>query len=118
MNTSNNWLSVRIPLHRHHLLQSLSTSARQLFRNRIRKGEQHHVLNYIQLTNLSGGNLFLRRKLQPISSCVAAASKDSNGLRQLKTMPVALRMSMRNDGLGLSEKVKDGALQEMVLRAG
>jgi hypothetical protein len=58
MNTSNNRLGVRIPLHRRHLLQSLSTSARQLFRNRIRKGEQHRVLNYTQLTNLSGENLF------------------------------------------------------------
>ena len=37
------------------------------------------------------------------------ASKGSNDLHQLKTMPVASSMSMRNDGLGLSE-VKDGAL--------
>jgi hypothetical protein len=37
-------------------------------------------------------------------------SKGSNDLHQLKTMPVASSMSMRNDGLGLSEKVKDGAL--------
>ena len=65
MNTSNYRLGVRIPLHRHYLLQSLPTSARPLFGNQTRKGEQHHVDNYIQLTNLSGGNLFCAANSSP-----------------------------------------------------
>ena len=78
MNTTNR-LGVRIPLHRHHLLQSLPTSARQLFRNRTRKGEHQHVLNYIQLTNLSGGNLFCAansRPSAPVSPQLVSSKRD------------------------------------------
>lgn len=60
----------------------------------LEEGEQHHVLNSIELTNLSGAKLFCAaNSVDPISSCVSSASKGSNPTFPLSSTTVVSALS-------------------------